>query len=89
MAQFPTFYKFHRVHGPTFQALIVEGGRLDRKLGFPIFQVRNKNLLELYDAYLTLRRKAQQNNLTKEELRAYHEVMAAYRNEVKQYHINR
>lgn len=89
MAQFPTFYEHHKVHGAAFKEHIVESGRLDSKLGFPIFQVHNKKLLELYDNYLTLRRRARQNNLTRQELEDYHTAMAAYRNEVKQYHNNR
>lgn len=89
MAQYPTFYSGHGENGELFYFLFVSTGKLCKKVGFPIHQMKNKKLVSLYLDYVDFSCYASRNKLSNAELEKYMAIKHKYLSEVKQYHMQR
>jgi hypothetical protein len=87
MAQYHTFYSRHGENGALFYSLFVSTGKLCKRVGFPIHQMKNEKLVSLYLDYVDFSCYASRNKLSKVELENYMVRKHKYLNEVKQYHM--
>jgi len=86
MAQTHEFYRLHGTRGVLFKTMFIDSGKVDKKIGFPISQIHNTELVTLYDKYLLLRAKAKGNRMSKRELEIYMACIEQYKSELPKFH---
>ncbi|AUR94373.1 hypothetical protein NVP1193O_242 [Vibrio phage 1.193.O._10N.286.52.C6] len=90
MAQYPTFYKYHKEHGTKFKRLLVDTGLIDRKLGFPISAIDDIKAYNLYVSAINAKRVIKYalkiGKATQRHFIIYHGIRSKYLNYIPQYH---
>lgn len=99
MAQSRNFWKIHGENGLKFKTLIIDTNMLDKKVGFPINEINNTELLEKYFIAVRLRkamniidyqyRHNKGNPITKEIFEMYSKSLSDYKRELPKYHKQR
>ncbi len=88
MAQTEKFYTTHAENGALYYFKIICEGLDDSKIRFPIHQMKNESLFQLFKQCVNFRRIAQTKQLSRKELIEYKTVKNNYFNELTQFHIN-
>lgn len=90
MAQYPTFYKYHKENGTKFKRLIVDAGLLDTKLGYPISAINDIKAYNLYVAAINAKRvikyTLKTGKATYRHFIIYREIRGKYLSYISRYH---
>ena len=90
MAQFKEFYTYHKKNGDKFKTLIIDSGLYDKKIGFPISAVEDKEAYNLYrctiEAKALLKQYIKENRANNKTFEIYIMIKRKYLCYISKYH---
>ena len=88
MAQYFNFWQYHGDEGLKFKTLIIDAGLWCKRIGYPIGQINNAELLQLYTEAVLFKR-VYKANPTARALAEYQQAKTLYYKRLPEYHIRR